>query len=162
MLGTRGASPGVPRTITYSTPIKLGKSCRSRPFVSNAARSIITAVLQWGRSPEGARNDVCPACRRINDELPAGIVKLHGPVARQRKPEIVSLARHEEAAERAGHPLNRIIGIDDTEDGLAISTTDIHLPRRIGTALKRAMHGTLDMHFDNAGYFVRVDWRPIA
>jgi hypothetical protein len=39
-----------------------------------------------------------------------------------------------------------------------ISTTDIHLPRRIGEALKRAFHGELDMHFDEAGYFVRVDW----
>ncbi len=41
-------------------------------------------------------------------------------------------------------------------------TTDIHLPRRIGTALKRALHGTLDTHFDDAGYFVRVTWRPTA
>jgi NMD protein affecting ribosome stability and mRNA decay len=117
---------------------------------------------QWGRSPEGARQDVCPACHRINDGLSAGIVTLHGPVARPRKQEIVGLARHEEAAERVEHPLNRIIRIEDTEDGLVISTTDIHLPRRIGTALKRAMHGTLDMHFDDAGYFVRVDWRPIG
>ncbi len=117
---------------------------------------------QWGRSQEGARQDVCPACRRINDGLPAGIVTLHGPVARQRKSEVVGLARHEEAAEQAEHPLNRIIGIDETEDGLVISTTDIHLPRRIGTALKRALHGTLDTHFDDAGYFVRVTWRPTA
>jgi len=117
---------------------------------------------QWGRSPEAARNDVCPACRRINDSLPAGIESLHGPVARQRKAEIVGLARHEEAAERAEHPLNRIIAIDETEDGLVISTTDIQVPRRIGTALKRALHGTLDIHFDDAGSFVRVDWRPTA
>ena len=117
---------------------------------------------QWDRSPEGARNDICPACRRINDGIPAGIVTLHGPVARRRKAEIVGLARHEEAAERAEHPLNRIIGIDETEDGLVISTTDIHLPRRIGTALRRALHGTLDIHFDDGGYFVRVNWRPTA
>jgi hypothetical protein len=25
--------------------------------------------------------------------------------------------------------------------------------------VKRAFHGTLDMQFDDASYFVRVDWR---
>jgi hypothetical protein len=38
------------------------------------------------------------------------------------------------------------------------NTTDIHLPRRIGEAVKRAFHGTLDEHFDEGGYFVRVNW----
>jgi len=91
---------------------------------------------QWGRSPEGARQDVCPACHRINDGLPAGIVTLHGSVARQRKLEIVGLARHEEAAERVEHPLNCITGIDKTADGLLFSRPAVH--RRIGTPLKRA------------------------
>jgi len=33
------------------------------------------------------------------------------------------------------------------------------MPRRIGEAIKRAYRGTLDMHFDDAAYFVRADWR---
>jgi hypothetical protein len=117
---------------------------------------------QSGQAPEAARNDVCPACCRIADGLPAGIVTLHGAAALKRKPEIVSLARHEEATEKAEHPLNRIIDIEESDDNLVISTTDIHLPRRIGTALKRALHGTLDTHFDDTAYFVRIDWRPPA
>lgn len=39
-----------------------------------------------------------------------------------------------------------------------ITTTDIHLPRRIGEAVKRAYHGNLKEHFEEDGYFVRVDW----
>ena len=77
----------------------------------------------------------------------------------QHKDEIIGLARHEEAAEKGEHPLNRIMGIADTPEGLVIDTTDIHLPRRLGEAVKRAFHGNLAMHFDDAGYFVRVDWR---
>lgn len=38
--------------------------------------------------------------------------------------------------------------------------TDIHLARRIGEALRRAFRSELEMHLDDEGYFVRVDWRP--
>lgn len=36
------------------------------------------------------------------------------------------------------HPLSRIMGIERRPEGLVISTTDTHLPRRIGEALKHA------------------------
>jgi hypothetical protein len=116
---------------------------------------------QWGPSPEGARSNVCPACRRIADVFPAGIVTAHAAIALRCKPEIISIARNAEAVEQAEHPLNRIMSIEETEAGLVISTTDIHLPRRIASALKRALRGELDVHFD-AAYFVRIDWRPPA
>lgn len=117
---------------------------------------------QWGQRPDDAHEDLCPACHRITDGLPAGTVTLHGGTTRQRRDEIIGLARNQEDAEKGEHPLNRIISIEEKDEGLVIATTDIHLPRRIGEALKRAFHGTLDMHFDEAGYFVRVDWRPPA
>lgn len=113
----------------------------------------------WGEKVEHAHNAICPACRRVNDGLPAGIVTLHGDWSRQHKEEIIGLARNEEAAEKPEHPLNRIAGIEETDDGLVISTTDIHLPRRIAEAVKRAFHRELDLHFDEAGYFLRADVR---
>ena len=116
---------------------------------------------QWGRAPEGAQAHPSPACRRIEDKLPAGVVTLHR-VPQHLKDQVVSLVRNEEAAENAEHPLNRVIAIDDTEDEVVVHTTDIHLPRRVGEALNRAHHGTLDMHFDDDGYFARVDWHPSA
>jgi len=70
---------------------------------------------------------------------------LRGDIVRQHKDQIVGLARNEEAAEKGEHPLDRIISIEETNEGLVISTTDIHLPRRIGEALKRAFHGELAM-----------------
>lgn len=115
---------------------------------------------QWGQRPEAAHDEPCPACRRTADGLPAGIVTLHGALALQHKAEITGLVRNEEAAEKSEHPLNRIIAIAESDEGLAITTTDIHLPRRLGEAVKRAFHGTLAMHFDDSAYFARVDWRP--
>jgi hypothetical protein len=86
-------------------------------------------------------------------------VTLNGDTVRQNKDQITGLAQNQEAAEKGEHPLNRIVKIEETDDGLVILTTDIHLPRRIGEAVRRAFHGELDIHFDEAGYFVRVDWR---
>ena len=115
---------------------------------------------QWGAKPDGAHEMPCPACSRIADRMPAGIVTIHGDYAKQRAEEIIGLMRNEERAEASEHPLNRIIDIAETDAGLTVNTTDIHLPRRLGEALQRAHHGNLDMHFDEDGYFVRVDWHP--
>jgi NMD protein affecting ribosome stability and mRNA decay len=113
---------------------------------------------QWGARPENAHEALCPACRRINDKFPAGIVELRGALGRQQKEEIVRLARHQEETEKSEHPLNRIITIEEDASGIVINTTDIHLPRRIGEAVERAFHGSLNENFDEGGYFVRVNW----
>ncbi len=114
----------------------------------------------WGSPPEGAAADLSPACQRIRDQLPAGIVTLHGPLPQPRRDELMALAHHHEAAEKQEHPLNRIMRTEESADVLQIMTTDIHLPRRIGEAVRQAFHGELDMDFDEDAYFARVDWRP--
>ena len=105
-----------------------------------------------------AAQQICPACRRISDKFPAGVVTLRGRLPQPQQDDLVRLVRHQEEAEKAEHPLNRIIGIDETAQGLVVTTTDIHLPRRIGEAVRRAFHGALDIEFDSDEYFVRVNW----
>jgi len=112
----------------------------------------------WSPRPQPSHETECPACRRIADEAPAGSVLLQGAFAREHKDEIIGLARHQEEAEKQEHPLNRIIAISDEAEGIVVTTTDIHLPRRIGEAVKRAFHGDLDMHFDDNAFFARVVW----
>jgi hypothetical protein len=91
---------------------------------------------------------------------PPGIVTLKGPVVREHEEEIVNLARNLEQAEKQEHPLNRIMAIEREEpDTLVITTTDVHLPRPIGTAIHHAFHGDLKLRFDEDDYFIRVDWR---
>ena len=117
---------------------------------------------QWRwmtQPPVKAHEELCTACHRINDDFPAGVVTLRGPVVREQKAELLRVARHQEAAEKAEHPLNRIMGVEEAApDTLRITTTDIHLPRRIGEAVHRAFHGDLKLHYDEERYFVRVDW----
>jgi len=118
---------------------------------------------QWLPRPDKAETTLCQACQRINDRFPAGTVTLSGKLVAAHKDEMIRLAQHQEQAEKAEHPLNRLMGIaEEAPDRLVISTTDIHLPRRIGTAIKRAYHGELSEHFDENGYFVRINWHRDA
>jgi NMD protein affecting ribosome stability and mRNA decay len=115
---------------------------------------------QWRTGEETAPRLLCAACRRINDQFPAGIVTLRGDFAKEHQEQLLQLARHQEQAEKNEHPLNRIISMKEDVQGLVITTTDIHLPRRIGEAVRRAFLGTIEINFDQDGYFVRVDWSP--
>ena len=116
----------------------------------------------WSTRPADAHEQLCQACHRINDHYPAGIVTLSGPFVLQHRPEMIRLARHQEEAEKKEHPLNRIIDIEEAPDRIVINTTDIHLPRRIADAHERAWHGKTDFHYDEDGYFVRVNWHRDA
>jgi hypothetical protein len=78
----------------------------------------------WATRPEEGIEAHCPACRRINDKFPAGIVHFHGRFEQHRIEEIVNLARHQEQAEKGEHPLNRIISIDEEAQGIVIRTTE--------------------------------------
>ena len=82
---------------------------------------------RWVMKAAGAGEELCAACRRINDKFPAGVVTLRGDFAREDKQELIHLARHQEEAEKQEHPLNRIIGIEEDAQGIVINTTDIHL-----------------------------------
>lgn len=101
---------------------------------------------------------MCSACHRIADNYPAGEVTLTGSFLASHKDEIVALARNLEEAEKSEHPLNRIIDVKDTKGHLLITTTDVHLPARIGRAIQRAWDGELDIHFDKEGYFASITW----
>lgn len=115
---------------------------------------------QWAEATElGAIHHLCPACHRLNDKFPAGELTLSGGFVARHAAELVGLARNAEESEKREHPLQRIMALEQTDDCIVITTTDIHLPRRIGHALVDAYKGDLDTHYDEAGYFVRMTWK---
>jgi NMD protein affecting ribosome stability and mRNA decay len=109
--------------------------------------------------PTEANSQLCQACHRIRDNYPAGWVTLSGDFVKGHKQEITQLARHNEQLENSEHPLHRIMALEEQDDGLVITTTDIHLPRRIGEALKHAYHGELEFHYEEEAYRLRVHWQ---
>jgi len=114
---------------------------------------------QWmDPAPAGAAEALCSACHRTNDVYPAGEVTLSGRFVAAHKQEIINLARNLETEEKREHAMNRIIGIREAPEELLITTTDVHLPRRIGKAVQAAFEGNLDVHFDKGGYFTSINW----
>lgn len=114
---------------------------------------------QWITPPANAPQTRCTACRRIHEKLPAGYVSIEGQFAHDHREELLNLIRHLETREKAEHPLQRIMSIEEQGDNLMITTTDIHLARGIGEALQNAYKGALDFHYNDAEYLLRVRWQ---
>lgn len=144
-------------------PYKLVAKLHEPTFCPQCGAVYHQGRWKWMPRPEDAQPSLCQACHRINDHFPAGIITLTGKFVGPHKDEIVRLVRHLEEAEKSEHPLNRIMDIDDkVPDRLEISTTDIHLPRRIADELRRTYKGEHTEHFDEGGYFVRIGWHRDA
>ena len=115
---------------------------------------------QWAaRAPKGAAHEVCQACRRVQDDFPAGILTLRGAFVSAHRKELLAIARNQEHAEMKDHPLHRIMAVEEKRNSVVIKTTDIHLPGRIGRALLRSSKGELDVKYDEGAYFVRAGWK---
>ena len=155
-----GRAQDTGQTDPYRRPKKLAEPsvCRQCGAVFREGR------WTWAAKPAGAAEVLCQACHRIDDRYPAGSVSLSGAYlgTPRHRSEIINLIRNQESLEKAEHPHNRVIEIDDTAEGLTVTTTDIHLPRRIAEAIRHAHQGSLDMHFDEDGYFFQAQWRRDA
>lgn len=114
---------------------------------------------QWITLPANALQARCTACLRIHENMPAGYVSIEGQFAFQHRAELLSLIRNLETREKAEHPLQRIMDIDDQDNKLLITTTDIHLAHGIGQALQHAYKGTLDSDYNKEEYLLRVRWQ---
>ncbi|MFN0317667.1 MAG: BCAM0308 family protein [Burkholderiales bacterium] len=112
----------------------------------------------WGVKPAGAHEHLCPACERIRDHLPAGWVELSGAFMKNNETQILALVRNEAERTRTQHPLERIMAIENEDGKTLVSTTDLHLARRIGEAVHRAFHGDLEVKYSKDESLVRCYW----
>jgi len=132
----------------------------AQPSVCPVCHAVFKAGRwQWQEAwPLDANEEICQACQRIRDNYPAGLITMAGEFVRTHQAAIISLARNHEQGERARHPLPRILTVETKPGAVVVSTTDLHLPKRIGVALQRAYKGELQLHYHKASCFVRVNW----
>jgi len=125
-----GRAQDIDRNDPYRRPAKL----REPSVCSQCGAVYRKGRWSWGQTPPDAEQVVCQACHRVNDRFPAGVVTLTGAYLQdaQHRSELLNLIRHQEKTESAEHPHNRIIELQDAPEGISVTTTDIHLPRRIG------------------------------
>lgn len=114
---------------------------------------------RWEAAPRGTPERLCTACLRTRERDPAGTVRLAGAFFAAHRGEVLHLLRNEEEDEKSRHPLQRIMSIVETPQGAEVSTTDIHMARRLGNAVHGAYQGTLTMKQSPDEYRIRVDWK---
>lgn len=100
----------------------------------------------------------CPACRRLADNNPAGVVTLTGDYLRWHRQDILNAIRQIEARSRTKNPLGRIMAIDEGRDSLTVTTTEDKLAQKLGRELFKAHRGELHYRWNHEEHFVRVSW----
>jgi len=101
---------------------------------------------------------LCPACLKIRDRLPGGVIHLAGSFLAAHKEEILNLIRNEGNRAMAINPLERIIDIQNDGTGLEVLTTNEKLAQRIGRALHKAYDGNIKYRWSEDTKLARVSW----
>ena len=101
---------------------------------------------------------LCPACQKIRDRVPGGVLTISGRFAADREQEIVNLVNNENAIAMKINPLERIMDIERSDDGMVVYTTNEKLAQKVGRALKKAYDGKVEYQWPEDGKLVRVNW----
>ncbi len=125
--------------------------------------SVVFSAGRWqwqSAQPKGAQEETCPACQRINDKMPAGILTLSGDFFAQHRTEILNLVNNKVEEQKADHPMKRLMAVADQDDGSTVITfTDTHLPRGVGQTIENSYEGQLEIQYTEGASVVRVYWQ---
>jgi len=127
----------------------------------------VYAGKRWEMQDQAARDlreakrvveTLCPACRKIRDRAPGGIVTLSGEFLAKHEEEIINLINHESKRAMEINPLERLIDIERSDTKIIILTTNEKLAQRIGRALYKAYRGKVEYKWSEDNKLARVNW----
>ena len=139
---------------SYQSQTKLPEStvCNTCGVVFSKGRWI------WKESVKREHKTICPACRRQVDNYPAGRIKISGLFYQDHKEEILNLIQNIEKKEKDERPMERIMDIQGDKEMTLVTTTGIHIARRIGEALSRAYKGIFSFNYAKDDEHIQVTW----
>ena len=115
-------------------------------------------ALKAAREETGLNKVLCPACQRIEDGNPAGIVTLSGAYLAKHARDIINEVKHVEAKSMVKNPLGRIMEVKEDRNTITISTTEDKLAQKVGREIFKAHHGELHYQWSHEENLVRVNW----
>jgi NMD protein affecting ribosome stability and mRNA decay len=101
---------------------------------------------------------LCPACQRMEDGNPAGVVTLSGAYLAAHGEEILNSIKQQEAKHREKNPLGRIMEIRDENGQITVTTTEDKLAQKIGREIYKSQRGELHYKWSHDLKQVRVEW----
>ncbi|MBE0606003.1 MAG: ATPase [Deltaproteobacteria bacterium] len=149
----RTKDPYIPR----KAPIAVGV-CPECHAISRKKRWYVDETEYVSLARTGAVLRRCPACRKIADGFPSGVVTLRGKFLQTHRDEILAIVRNEERRARGTNPLERIMEIREGGEKVEILTTDEKLSQRIGREIRKAYRGSVSYKWSEDANLVRVDW----
>ncbi|AJE02002.1 BCAM0308 family protein [Geobacter pickeringii] len=140
--------------------VKEAALCRKcNALYRNKRWSVDEGELKKAKSEEGSLNAVvCPACQRMADNNPAGIVTFAGDYLLAHEDDILNTIRNIETKSRVKNPLGRIMEISQDKNVLTVSTTEDKLAQKLGREIYKAHRGELHYRWSHDDNFVRVSW----
>jgi len=149
----RTTDPYLPRKGSPETGV-----CPGCHAISRKKRWYVDETEYSALARTGAAVRTCPACRKIADGLPSGVVTLRGRFLRTHRDEILTIARNEERRARGMNPLERIMEIREGDGSVELLTTDEKLAQRIGREIRKACRGAVSYKWSEDANLLRVTW----
>ncbi|MCE5314481.1 MAG: BCAM0308 family protein [Armatimonadota bacterium] len=133
--------------------------CTKCGSVYTSGRWYLKGELTKEKAAEGIQYEtICPACRKMRDHVPGGVLKLSGAFIDRHRDEIMNLIRNESGDALADNPLERIMSLETVKGGIEISTTNEKLAQRIGKAIHRAYRGSIEYKWSGDDKLARINW----
>ena len=101
---------------------------------------------------------LCPACQKIRDRMPGGILTLKGRFLQQHEQEIINLVHRENRKAMLINPLERIMDIEREESNIRVLTTNEKLAQKLGRAIHKAYSGDVEYKWSDDTKLARVNW----
>ncbi|MDH5666417.1 MAG: BCAM0308 family protein [Nitrospira sp.] len=101
---------------------------------------------------------VCPACQKIKEDYPEGIVTLKWSHLKDYDAELRGLIANVEKRAVSVNPLDRVMKIVKRKKDLEVQTTKDRLAQRLGRALVRSYKGKAAYMWAHRDMMLRVTW----
>ena len=135
------------------------EKCQEPALCNECGALLVNSRWTWKEPPEKTFETTCPACRRTADKYPAGFIEIKGDFFEKNRGEIFNLIKNVEKQEKTERPLERIMEITDRNDETLVTTTGVHIARRIGEALSHSYKGDFSFRYADDEKRIRVSWK---